>query len=76
MINNAAVLYRGNNYDDLMPKNDYWPSKNDAHSTIKINFTETVNFTEEMLPYLTSDAKIIQLSSYMGKLMHHSKEVQ
>ena len=55
LVNNAGVLYR----DSTDEEKKY---------TIQTNFTSTVKLTEKLLPLLSADGKIIQISSTLGQL--------
>jgi len=55
LINNAGVLHRES--DDKL-----------KHHTIQTNFFSVVKLTEKLVPLLTEDAKILQISSMLGQL--------
>lgn len=42
----------------------------DIHIPLTSLYSATVEFTEEILPYLTEDAKIIEVSSTFGQLTY------
>ena len=55
LINNAGILY---------------PTSSDEQKkhTIKTNFFSVVNLTEKLIPYVSDDGKILQVSSILGQL--------
>ena len=55
LVNNAAILYR-NSTDE------------EKKYTIQTNFTSVVKLTEKLIPLLSADGKIIQISSTLGQL--------
>lgn len=64
LVNNAAL-----GYDEP----DKIPAKELAQSYIGCNFLATVALTELLLPLLAADGKIINVSSKLGALVHHSE---
>jgi carbonyl reductase 1 len=67
LVNNAAL-----GYDEPIKV----PERELAESYLGCNFIFTVLFTEMMLPLLSEDGKIINVSSKIGALECHSEEVQ
>lgn len=63
LINNAAIHYKETN--DKQRK-----------YTIKTNFLSGVNLTEKLLPYLSDDAKVLQISSFLGQLVYQGPQLQ
>ena len=63
LVNNAGVGYTPN-------------SKEENLSFLSTNFNSTVSFTEKLLPQLTDDAKIIMLSSGLGRLSHQGEKAR
>jgi short-subunit dehydrogenase len=63
LVNNAALGYDEPNKI---------PSKELAESYLNCNFLSTVKLTEELLPLLSEDGKIINVSSRVGALNNHS----
>ena len=63
LVNNAAL-----GYDEP----DKVPEKALAESYLKCNFLATMAFTELLLPLLSSDGKVINVSSRVGALSNHS----
>lgn len=59
IINNAGVLFL---------KNASEPKLYQTERTILVNFFSLVNFCEAMLPYITDDGKIVNISSSSGHL--------
>ncbi len=63
LINNAAI--------------HYWEANEEQRKfTIKTNFLSVVNITEKLLPYLSEDAKILQISSFIGQLAYQGPKLQ
>ena len=55
LVNNAAILYMT-------------PTEEDIRYTIKTNFLSVVKLTEKLIPLLSDDGKIINVSSTLGVL--------
>ncbi len=51
-------------------------SKQEQLDTININFFDTVDLTEKLLPYLSEDGKIINVTSENGLLSWQGKDIQ
>lgn len=56
LINNAGMAYKGDQFDIDVVKN-----------TFQTNFYGTVSLTEKILPFITSEGKIITVGSSAGK---------
>ena len=55
LINNAGVAYNN-------------PTDEQKRLTVKTNFFSVVKLTEKLVPFLTEDAKVLQVSSRVGQL--------
>ncbi|CAL8101997.1 unnamed protein product [Calicophoron daubneyi] len=56
-VNNAGINYKSNSNV---------PFGEQARVTVNTNFTETVNFTQEFLPLLAKDARVVHLGSILA----------
>ena len=59
LVNNAGVLYSAESKESEFEK---------AVATLAVNFTNTVAFTEKMLPLMTKGGSIVMVSSRLGAL--------
>ena len=55
LINNAGILFNN-------------ATEEQKHLTVKTNYFSVVNLTEKLIPYLSDDGKILQVSSLLGQL--------
>lgn len=63
LVNNAAILD--------------WKSDDELKKrTVKTNFSSVVKLTEKLIPYLTSDAKVLLISSMAGQLVFQGATLQ
>jgi len=70
LVNNAGT-------NDRQDWDENWIMPNDTKKIIiDTNFYSTVSFTEKMLPYLSSDGKIIMISSNLAKLEFQGEPVR
>lgn len=63
LINNAAVCYRFSNDEE-------------KRFTINTNYFSVVNLTEKFIPFLSDDAKILQISSVIGQLQFQGETLR
>jgi len=63
LINNAGVAYQG-------------PNDEQKKLTVKTNFFSVVNLTEKLIPFLSEDAKVIQVSSRVGQLARQGETLR
>ncbi len=64
LVNNAAVIYGG---DQTLEQSKH---------TIQTNYFSVVKFTEKLLPYLSDDGKILNLSSVYGQLQYQGETLR
>ena len=70
---------RDGKFDVLINNAGYGWSKDKIEErldTININFLETIDLTEKLLPYLADDGKIINISSGLGELSSQGTQIQ
>lgn len=70
---------RNGKFDTLLNNAGYGFDKDgieDRLDTININFVQTVDLTEKLLPYLADDGKIIMVSSTLGILSGQGSKMQ
>ena len=63
LVNNAAILY-------------VTSTDKQKHHCLQTNFFNTVKFTEQLIPLLSDDAKILMISSDCGKLSVQGRTLQ
>jgi len=71
LVNNAAI----NNRRDV-EEDDFKMSPEEINLTNQTNFFSTVELTESLIPLLSSDGRIIMVSSNYGQLLHQGQRVQ
>eukprot|EP01016_Furgasonia_blochmanni_P052398 TRINITY_DN8348_c0_g1_i4.p1 TRINITY_DN8348_c0_g1~~TRINITY_DN8348_c0_g1_i4.p1 ORF type:complete len:370 (-),score=68.85 TRINITY_DN8348_c0_g1_i4:11-1060(-) len=72
LVNNAAI----SSWEVVRLKRGTLPDPAITQELMQINVLGTIYLTEELLPYLTSDAKIINVSSQLGSLVYQGSVAQ
>jgi len=71
LVNNAAITNRRDTEEE-----DFHLTQEEIKSIVQTNFYSTVEMTETLLPLLSSNGKIVMVSSNFGQLSHQGKSVQ
>lgn len=70
LVNNAGVGIKSDIYATTLPTEDV------MRTTLSTNFYGVINTTESLLSYLTSNGKIVNVSSIMGTLDKHDPKIK
>ncbi|EAR92106.1 oxidoreductase, short chain dehydrogenase/reductase family protein (macronuclear) [Tetrahymena thermophila SB210] len=73
LVNNAAYLLT---HDLFNQPEGYQPSVETAKRTFSINLFGTISMTQQIIPYLADDGKILQISSRAGQISRQPQQTQ